>query len=87
MSASENRQHPPGISAWTAAQRITLGFDTREMFEAYLAWLGSGAAHEDFSDWANGGVEYEQARAERRNARRCPCSSIVEPHSYGDHER
>jgi hypothetical protein len=77
----------PGIRSQAEFRRITLGFATREMFEAYRVWLESGAAHEAFGDWAdNSGTEREQARASRRNAGRCPCGNGMEGHSYGWHD-
>jgi hypothetical protein len=29
------------------------GFASQEMFDAYVAWLDSGAAHEAFGKWAD----------------------------------
>jgi hypothetical protein len=38
---------------WPERRIVLSGFASREMHEAYLRWLNSGAAHEAFGTWAD----------------------------------
>ena len=44
----------PARLGYSGAREILLsGFESREMYKAYVTWLESGEAHVAFGDWAD----------------------------------